>query len=187
VEKRRCRLTWILSILWTNIIIASIKNILIHQRRSRRHLPEKANLDRLPNLHLLALLHEYLPRILAPVLAIQGRHPVLLRVVALFERLERGHEVVPARDAVGDDALGDAGRHGALDDGGDRVHGADDFGLELWGNVEFDLLEEVFGGAEAANDKDVLCGFVLAGIVGSRMYWVPHTWSARFCAWMAII
>ena len=63
---------------------------------------------------------------------------------------------MPAGDPRGDDALGDAGGDGAFDDGGDGIHGADDFGLELRGDVEFDLLEEVFRGAEAADDEDVL-------------------------------
>lgn len=61
-----------------------------------------------------------------------------------------------ARDARGDDALGDAGRDGAFDDGRDRVHGPHHFGLELRGHVQLYLLEEVFGGAEAADDEDVL-------------------------------
>lgn len=76
--------------------------------------------------------------------------------MAFFERLQRRHQVVAAGDTGGDDALGDAGGDGAFDDGGDRVHGSDDFGLELWGDVQFDLLEEVFGGAEATDDEDVL-------------------------------
>ena len=61
-----------------------------------------------------------------------------------------------ARDAGGDDSLGNAGRDGAFDDGGDRVHGTDNFGLELWGNMEFDLLEEVFRSTEAAHDENIL-------------------------------
>lgn len=76
--------------------------------------------------------------------------------MALSERLQGGHEVVAAGDAGCDDALGDAGCDGAFDNGGDGVHRSDDFGLELWRDVEFDLLEEVFGGAEAADYEDVL-------------------------------
>lgn len=149
-------LTWILGVFRTNILVARIQNILIHQRRPWRHLPEKADLDRIADLDPLPLLHEDLPRVLASVFAVQAGHAVLLRVVALFERLQRRHQVVAARDAGGDDALGDAGGDGAFDDGGDGVHGSDDFGLELRGDVEFDLLEEVFGGAEATDDEDVL-------------------------------
>ena len=63
---------------------------------------------------------------------------------------------MPASDTGGDDSLGNACSDGAFDNGGDRVHGSDNFLLELRGDVEFDLLEEVFGSAEAADDKDVL-------------------------------
>ena len=143
-------LTWILSILRANILVASIQHILIHQRGAGSHLPEKRNLNRLPNLYPLALLHENLPCVLAPVLAVQRRDAVLLRMVALLERLQRRHEVMAAGDARRDDALGDAGRDGALDDGGHGVHGPDDALLELRRDVEFDLLEEVLGGAETA-------------------------------------
>jgi len=77
-------------------------------------------------------------------------------MMAFFEGLECCHEVVTTSDTGGDDSLGDTGRDGAFDDGGDGVHGPDDFLLELGWDVEFDLLEEVFGSAEAANDEDVL-------------------------------
>lgn len=56
----------------------------------------------------------------------------------------------------GDDALSDTSCDSAFDDSRDRVHRADDFGLELWGYVEFDLLEKVFGSTEAAHNEDVL-------------------------------
>lgn len=101
-------------------------------------------------------MHENLPRILTPVFPIQTRHAVLFGVITFFERLERRHEVVPAGDAGGDDAFGDASGHGAFDDCGDGVHGADDFGLELGWDVEFDLFEEVFRGTEATDYEDVL-------------------------------
>lgn len=77
-------------------------------------------------------------------------------MMAFFEGLERCHEVVATSDAGCDDPLGDTRRDGAFDDGGDRVHGPDDFLLELGRNVKSDLLEEVFGSAEAADDEDVL-------------------------------
>ena len=143
-KKEEKRLTRILGILRAHIIITSIQNILIHKRRPRRNLSKKANLNRLANLNTLPLLHKDLARVLAPILAVQARNTVLLWMVTLLEGLQRGHEVVSACDAVRDDALGDAGCDGAFDDGCDRVHGADDFGLELRGHVEFDLLEEVF-------------------------------------------
>lgn len=53
-------------------------------------------------------------------------------------------------------SLGDAGCDRAFDDGCDRVHGAYDFGLELWGHVQLDLLEKVFRGAKATDNKNVL-------------------------------
>jgi hypothetical protein len=60
-----------------------------------------------------------------------------------------------------DDTLGDTGCDGSFNDGGDGVHGADDFGLELGRDVEFDLLEEVFRGTETANDEDVLIDWLV--------------------------
>ena len=63
---------------------------------------------------------------------------------------------MPTSDAGRDDALGDTGRDGAFDDGRNGIHGADDFGLELRRDVEFDLLEEVLRSSEAADDKDIL-------------------------------
>ena len=98
--------------------------------------------------------------------------------MALLEGLERRHEVVPARDAGCDDPLGDARRDGAFDDRGDGVHGADDFGLELWGYVELDLLEEVFRGAEATDDEDVLEGLLVGGLLdraGDSWAYLEHS------------
>lgn len=54
------------------------------------------------------------------------------------------------------DSLGDAGRNRTFDDGGNGVHGSHDLGLELRGNVKFDLLEQVFRSTEATHDEDVL-------------------------------
>ncbi len=76
--------------------------------------------------------------------------------MALFERLQGCHQVVTTSYTRCDDALGNTGCDGALDNGSDRVHGTNDFGLELRRDMEFNLLEEVFGGTEAADDKDVL-------------------------------
>ena len=76
--------------------------------------------------------------------------------MALLEGLQSRHEVVPTGNTGSHHALGYTGGDGSLDDGSDGVHGTDYFGLELWGDVELDLLEEVFGGAEAADHEDVL-------------------------------
>ena len=92
----------------------------------------------------MSLLYENLARVLAPILSIEGWHAVLFGVVAFFEGLESGHEVVAAGHTVCDDTLCDTGCDGTFDNGGNGVHGADYFGLELWGYVELDLLEEVF-------------------------------------------
>lgn len=82
----------------------------------------------------------------------------MLGMVPFFKRLQGRHEVVTAGNTARDDTLRDTRCDGAFDDGGDGVHGPYDFRLELWRNVEFDLLEEVLRRAEAANDKDVLEG-----------------------------
>lgn len=125
-ELRWCKLTWILCVFRTNVIVTSIKNVLIHEGGTGGDLAEKGDLDGLANLDALALLDEDLARVLAAVLAVERGDAVLLRVVALLEGLQGGHEVVAAGDAVCDDALCDAGGDGALDNGSDRVHGADD-------------------------------------------------------------
>ena len=69
----------------------------------------------------------------------------------------------------GDDSLGDTGCDGPFDNGGDRVHGANDLGLELWGNVELDLLEEVLRSTEAADDKNILNKTQLAQVLQCRV------------------
>lgn len=150
------RLTRILCVFWTDVLIARIQDILIHQSRPRCHLSEEADLHRLSDLDPLPLLHKYLPSVLASIFAVQTWYTILFRVVALLEGLQGGHEIVPASDTGGDDALGDTGCDGAFDDGSDGIHGTYDFGLELWGNVELDLLEEVFGSTEAADHENIL-------------------------------
>lgn len=62
--------TWILGILWADILVTSVQYILIHQRCPGRHLSEEAHLDRLADLDPLALLHKDLPRVFAAVLAV---------------------------------------------------------------------------------------------------------------------
>lgn len=46
--------------------------------------------------------------------------------------------------------------HSTFDNGSDRVHRSNDLGLELWGDVEPNLLKEVLRGAKAADHKHVL-------------------------------
>lgn len=107
-------------------------------------MSEERDLDGLANLDTLTFLHKDLARVLASILSVEGWDAVLFWVVALLERLESGHEVMPAGDTVCDNTFSDTGSDGTLDDGGDGVHGSDDLGLELGWNVELNLLEEVF-------------------------------------------
>ena len=65
-------------------------------------------------------------------------------------------------NAGGDDSFSDTGCDGAFDDRCDRVHGTDNFGLELGWDMEFDLLEEVFGSTEATDDEDVLEAMIVS-------------------------
>lgn len=136
-------LTRILGVFGANVLVASVQNVLVHERGARGHLPEERNLDRFANLDSLTLLHEDLAGVLAPVFAVERRNTVLLRVVAFLERLQGRHEVVSAGDTGGNDTLCDTGGDGTFDDRGDRVHWSDDLVLELWWDVKFDLLEEV--------------------------------------------
>jgi hypothetical protein len=142
-ERTRERLTRILGILGAHIIITSVQDILVHERGTGCDLSEERDLDGLSNLDTLALLHEDLASVLAPILSIERWHTVLLGMVALLERLERGHQVMTAGHTVGDNPLGDTCGDGALDYCGDGIHGTDDLGLELGRDVELDLLEEV--------------------------------------------
>lgn len=150
------QLTWILGVLWTNILIARVQDILVHEGRSRRNLPEKAHLDRLADFHPLAFLHKDLPCVLASVAAVKTRDTVLLRMISLLEGLQRGHQVMASCYTVRNHPLGDSGSHGTFDDGSDRVHRPDYLGLILRRDVEFDLLEKILRGTEATNDKDIL-------------------------------
>lgn len=77
-------------------------------------------------------------------------------MVAFFERLESSHKVVATGDTGGDDSFSYTGCDGTFDNCCDGVHRADNFGLELWRDVKFDLLKEVLGGTKATNDKDIL-------------------------------
>lgn len=149
-------LTRIFGVLGADVVIARVQDVFVHEGSAGRDLSEERDFDGLADLDALALLHEDLARVLAAVLAVEGGDPVLLWVVALLEGLQGGHEIVPAGDAVCDDAFCDSCGDGALDDGGDRVHGPDDLGLELGRHVELDLLEEVFRRTETTDDKYVL-------------------------------
>lgn len=155
-KKRGKELTRIFSVFWTNVLIARIQYILIHQRRPRCHLSEEADLHRLSDLDPLSFLHEDLPCILASIFAVQTWYTVLFRMVTLLEGLQGRHEIVAASYTGGDDALGDTGCDSTFDNGSDGIHRTNDFGLELWGNVELNLLKEVFGSTESADDKDIL-------------------------------
>lgn len=77
-------------------------------------------------------------------------------MVAFFEGLKGRHEIVAASYTGGDDALGDTGGDSTFNDGSHGVHRANDLGLELGWNVELDLLEEIFGSTETADNKDIL-------------------------------
>lgn len=165
---RLVKRTRILGIFGADIVVAGKQHILVHEGGARGDLSKEGDLDRLAILDLLASLHENLAGKLATVLAVERGHTVGLGVVALLEGLEGTHEVVATGDAVGNDALADTGSDGALDNGGDRVHGTDNLGLELGRDVELNLLEEVLGGTEATDDQDILQGAVL-GLDGNNL------------------
>lgn len=147
---------WVLRIFRANIFITRVEDVLIHQSCPGRHLSEEADLHWLPNLHSLSFLHEDLPRVLAAILSIQRGNTVLFRVMAFSERLESSHQIMPSGDTGSDDTFSDTGSNCTLDNGSDRVHGTDYLGLVLWWHVESNLLEQIFGSTETANDKDVL-------------------------------
>lgn len=113
------RLTRILGILWTNVFIAGIQNIFIHQGSSWRNLPEEAHFNGLSNLDPLPLLNKYLPGILATIFPIQTWYTILFRMMTFLEGLQCCHEVVASRNSGSYHPLGDAGCDGALDNGGD--------------------------------------------------------------------
>ena len=76
--------------------------------------------------------------------------------MAFLEGLKSRHEVMPTSDTVCDNTFGDTGGDGTLDNGGDRVHGSDNLGLELRRHVKLDLLEKVFRCTETTDNKDIL-------------------------------
>lgn len=112
-------LTWVFGVLGADILVTSIEHILIHKSSAWSDLSEEADLDRLTNLDPLALLHEYLPCVLAAVLAVQAGNTILLRVVTFLEGLESSHEVVTTGNAGSNNTFGNTCSDGTLDDGGD--------------------------------------------------------------------
>lgn len=148
--------TRVLGVLRTYILITGVQHILIHEGRAGGHLAEEADLDGLADLDSLTFLHEDLPGVLAAVPTIKTRYSVLLGVVAFFEWLQRGHQVVSTCDTVGNHSLGDTGCHCTLDNGGHGVHRTDNLGLVLRGDVKLDLLEQILRGTESTNNQDVL-------------------------------
>jgi hypothetical protein len=149
-------LTRILGVFWAMVLITGVQDILVHERRTGRYLSEEGHFNWLSDLDALALLHEDLARVLAPILAIQGWYTILFGVVPLLERLESGHEIVTACNTMRNDTLSDTGRNGTLDDSSDRVHRTHDLGLVLGRDVELDLLEEIFRSTKSTDDKNVL-------------------------------
>ncbi|KAI6753122.1 hypothetical protein HG531_005291 [Fusarium graminearum] len=150
------------SVFGTDVIVASIQDIFVHEGSAWGNLSEEGNLDRLAVLDLLALLDEDLAGEFAAILSVKGGYTVGFRVVALLERLKSSHEVVSTGDTVGDDSLCDTSSNSTLHNGSHGVHGSDNLGLELGGNVELDLLEEVLGGTETTDNQDVLKSTVLS-------------------------
>lgn len=162
------QLTRVLGVFGANVVVADVEDVLVHEGGARGDLSEKGDFDSLAILDLLSSLDKYLSCELAAILAVEGGHAVGLGVISLLEWLKCTHEVVATSDAVGDDALADTGGDGALDNGGDRIHGTNNLGLELGRNVQLDLLEEVLGSTETTDDQNVLKYSVL-GLNGDNL------------------
>lgn len=64
------RLTRVFGVFGTNIFVACIQNVLVHERCSRRHLPEERYLHRVSDLDPLSFLHEDLARVFTPIFAV---------------------------------------------------------------------------------------------------------------------
>ena len=63
---------------------------------------------------------------------------------------------MPAGHTVCDNTLGDTCCHSTLDDGGYRIHRSNNLGLELWWNMQLNLLKQILRRAESADDQNVL-------------------------------
>ena len=156
LRERTGLLTGILRILGTYVLITSVENVLIHQGCTGSNLSEEANLDRLSNLDSLTLLNKDLTSVFTSIFPIERWNTVLFWMMSFFERLKGGHEVVATRYTRCDDSLGDTCCHCAFDNGGNGVHGSNDLRLELRWDVELDLLEQVLGGTETTDYKNIL-------------------------------
>jgi hypothetical protein len=77
-------------------------------------------------------------------------------MMTFLERLKRGHEIMATSNTMCNDSLCDTSCDGTLDNGSDGVHRSNNLGLELRRDVEFDLLEEIFGSTESTNNENVL-------------------------------
>lgn len=106
-------------------------------------------------------------------------------MMAFFEWLQRGHEVVSSGNSGCYDALSDTCGNSAFDNGSHGVHRADDLVLELRRNVDFDLLEQVFRSSEASYYQYILIRVSLGNTAVTREPLL--TCSSRFCAWIAMI
>ena len=113
------RLTWVLGVFRTHVLVTRVQDILVHECCARSDLPEETNFDRLANLDSLTLLHKDLSGIFTSVFAIKTGHAVLFRMVAFLERLERSHEIMSTGDTGRDDSFCDTGSDSAFDDGRD--------------------------------------------------------------------
>lgn len=135
--------TRILGIFGTDVLVAGIQHVFVHERRTRRHLTEEADFDGLADLDSLPFLDKNLSCVFASVLSIQAGHAVLFWMMAFFEWLQCGHEVVSTCYSRCDDSFCDPCSDSSFDNGGDRIHRTDDLCLELRWDVQLDLLEEI--------------------------------------------
>src|SRR6187402_3394106 len=55
-----------------------------------------------------------------------------------------------------DHPLSDTSSNGTLNDSGNGIHRSDNLGLELRWDMEFDLLEKIFGCTKTTNHEDIL-------------------------------
>lgn len=151
----------VLGVFGAYVVVASVQHIFVHEGSSGGDLSEERNLDSLSVLDLLALLDEKLAGKLASVLAIERGDTVSFGMVTLLEWLESAHEVMATSNTMRNNTLTNTGGNGSLDNGGHGVDGTNNLGLELRRNVKLNLLEEVLGGTETTDNKDVLQSSVL--------------------------
>ena len=70
MEERKRELTRIFGVFWTDIFVAGIQDIFIHEGCARSDLSEETDFHRFAILDALALLHEDLAGIFASVFAV---------------------------------------------------------------------------------------------------------------------